>query len=169
MLPPLFSADYLSRLETLRIQTRRRFLGSRPGGHVSLRRGRGSNLRSIAATPPALTSARSWGRMPCVSMALPPQSRRSDERSVIRQLLWGRRVTHPAADASPLQGGDVPPLPSLERIVTHPNRSPLRHVRGETNRPCPMPILLACHPPAQVRTAGNEKFLVARPLPFTTT
>ncbi len=41
MLPPLFSADYLSRLETLRIQTRRRFLGSRPGGHVSLRRGAG--------------------------------------------------------------------------------------------------------------------------------
>ena len=41
MLPPLFTADYLSRLETLRIQTRRRFLGSRPGGHVSLRRGAG--------------------------------------------------------------------------------------------------------------------------------
>ena len=41
MLPPLFTADYLSRLETLRIQTRRRFLGSRPGGHLSLRRGAG--------------------------------------------------------------------------------------------------------------------------------
>ena len=41
MLPPLFTSDYLSRLETLRIQTRRRFLGSRPGGHVSLRRGAG--------------------------------------------------------------------------------------------------------------------------------
>jgi len=41
VLPPLFTADYLSRLETLRIQTRRRFLGSRPGGHVSLRRGAG--------------------------------------------------------------------------------------------------------------------------------
>ena len=41
MLPALFTADYLSRLETLRIQTRRRFLGSRPGGHVSLRRGAG--------------------------------------------------------------------------------------------------------------------------------
>ena len=41
MLPSLFTADYLSRLETLRIQTRRRFLGSRPGGHVSLRRGAG--------------------------------------------------------------------------------------------------------------------------------
>ncbi len=41
MLPPLFTSDYLSRLETLRMQTRRRFLGSRPGGHVSLRRGAG--------------------------------------------------------------------------------------------------------------------------------
>jgi len=41
VLPPLFTSDYLSRLETLRIQTRRRFLGSRPGGHVSLRRGAG--------------------------------------------------------------------------------------------------------------------------------
>ena len=41
MLPPLFTSDYLSRLETLRIQTRRHFLGSRPGGHVSLRRGAG--------------------------------------------------------------------------------------------------------------------------------
>ena len=41
MLPSLFTADYLSRLETLRIQTRRRFLGSRPGGHVSLHRGAG--------------------------------------------------------------------------------------------------------------------------------
>ncbi len=38
MLPSLFTSDYLSRLETLRIQTRRRFLGSRPGGYVSLRR-----------------------------------------------------------------------------------------------------------------------------------
>ncbi len=41
MLPSLFTADYLSRLETLRMQTRRRFLGSRPGGHVSPRRGAG--------------------------------------------------------------------------------------------------------------------------------
>ena len=41
MLPALFTSDYLSRLETLRMQTRRRFLGSRPGGHVSLRRGAG--------------------------------------------------------------------------------------------------------------------------------
>ncbi len=41
MLPPLFTSHYLSRLETLRIQTRRRFLGSRPGGHLSLRRGAG--------------------------------------------------------------------------------------------------------------------------------
>ena len=70
MLPPLFTADYLSRLETLRIQTRRRFLGSRPGGHVSLRRGAGLEFAEYPATPPALTSARSWGRMPCVSMAL---------------------------------------------------------------------------------------------------
>ena len=41
MLPPLFTSHYLSRLETLRIQTRRRFLGSRPGGHLSQRRGAG--------------------------------------------------------------------------------------------------------------------------------
>lgn len=41
MLPALFTSHYLSRLETLRIQTRRRFLGSRPGGHLSLRRGAG--------------------------------------------------------------------------------------------------------------------------------
>lgn len=41
MLPPLFTPSYLSRLDTLRIQTRRRFLGGRPGGHLSLRRGAG--------------------------------------------------------------------------------------------------------------------------------
>ncbi len=40
-LPPLFTAPFLARLETLRIRTRRRFLGSRPGGHLSLRRGAG--------------------------------------------------------------------------------------------------------------------------------
>ena len=40
-LPPLFTPRFLARLETLRIRTRRRFLGSRPGGHLSLRRGAG--------------------------------------------------------------------------------------------------------------------------------
>ena len=109
MLPPLFTADYLSRLETLRIQTRRRFLGSRPGGHVSLRRGAGLEFAEYPATPPALTSARSWGRMPCVSMALPPQSRRSDERSVIRQRFVG--ATHPAAPRHPSREGMGAALP----------------------------------------------------------
>ena len=41
MLPALFTPQFLARLETLRIRTRRRFLGSRPGGHLSLRRGAG--------------------------------------------------------------------------------------------------------------------------------
>lgn len=41
VLPPLFTAQFLARLETLRIRARRRFLGSRPGGHLSLRRGTG--------------------------------------------------------------------------------------------------------------------------------
>lgn len=41
VLPPLFTPPYLSRLEALRIGTQRRFLGSRPGGHPSPRRGAG--------------------------------------------------------------------------------------------------------------------------------
>jgi uncharacterized protein (DUF58 family) len=41
ILPPLFTPQFLARLETLRLRTRRRFLGSRPGGHLSLRRGTG--------------------------------------------------------------------------------------------------------------------------------
>ncbi len=41
ILPPLFTSQFLARLETLRIRARRRFLGSRPGGHLSLRRGVG--------------------------------------------------------------------------------------------------------------------------------
>jgi uncharacterized protein (DUF58 family) len=41
MLPPLFTPQFLARLETLRIRTRRQFLGSRPGGHLSPRRGAG--------------------------------------------------------------------------------------------------------------------------------
>ncbi|MGH7960755.1 MAG: DUF58 domain-containing protein [Candidatus Binatia bacterium] len=41
MLPPLFTSQFLARLETLRIRTRRKFLGSRPGGHLSVRRGAG--------------------------------------------------------------------------------------------------------------------------------
>lgn len=40
-LPALFTAQYLARLETLRVRTRRQFLGSRPGGHLSPRRGAG--------------------------------------------------------------------------------------------------------------------------------
>ena len=41
MLPALFTPEFLARLETLRLRTRRRFLGSRPGSHLSLRRGAG--------------------------------------------------------------------------------------------------------------------------------
>jgi uncharacterized protein (DUF58 family) len=40
-LPALFTSQYLARLETLRVRTRRKFLGSRPGGHLSPRRGAG--------------------------------------------------------------------------------------------------------------------------------
>jgi len=40
-LPPLFTSQFLARLETLRIRSRRQFLGSRPGGHLSPRRGAG--------------------------------------------------------------------------------------------------------------------------------
>ncbi len=40
-LPALFTPQFLARLETLRIRARRRFLGSRPGGHLSPRRGAG--------------------------------------------------------------------------------------------------------------------------------
>jgi uncharacterized protein (DUF58 family) len=41
VLPPLFTPQFLTRLETLRIRARRQFLGSRPGGHLSPRRGTG--------------------------------------------------------------------------------------------------------------------------------
>lgn len=41
VLPLLFTPYFLARLETLRVRTRRQFLGSRPGGHLSLRRGNG--------------------------------------------------------------------------------------------------------------------------------
>lgn len=41
MLPALFTPKFLARLETLHIRSRRRFLGSRPGSHLSLRRGAG--------------------------------------------------------------------------------------------------------------------------------
>lgn len=40
-LPPQFTSQFLARLETLRVRTRRRFLGGRPGGHLSPRRGAG--------------------------------------------------------------------------------------------------------------------------------
>jgi len=40
-LPALFTAQYLARLETLRVRTRRKFLGGRSGGHLSPRRGAG--------------------------------------------------------------------------------------------------------------------------------
>jgi uncharacterized protein (DUF58 family) len=40
-LPSLFTPQFLAQLETLRLRTRRQFLGSRPGEHLSLRRGNG--------------------------------------------------------------------------------------------------------------------------------
>lgn len=41
MLPETFTPDYLRRLELLRIEARRSFLGLRQGGHISLKRGHG--------------------------------------------------------------------------------------------------------------------------------
>lgn len=41
MLPESFTPDFLSQLELLRIRSRRAFLGSRQGGHVSPKRGHG--------------------------------------------------------------------------------------------------------------------------------
>lgn len=41
MLPSSFTPQLLSQLEMLKVQTRRRFLGSRQGGHLSLKRGHG--------------------------------------------------------------------------------------------------------------------------------
>lgn len=41
MLPERFTPQLLSQLETLRIRARRAYLGSRQGGHVSIRRGHG--------------------------------------------------------------------------------------------------------------------------------
>src|SRR3989338_9312028 len=39
MLPAPFTADFISRLEALRLKTRKQFLGSRPGSYSSPRRG----------------------------------------------------------------------------------------------------------------------------------
>ncbi|MEE8054832.1 MAG: DUF58 domain-containing protein, partial [Gammaproteobacteria bacterium] len=39
MLPSLFTADFLSRLECLRVRMRREVLGGRPGSYSSPRRG----------------------------------------------------------------------------------------------------------------------------------
>jgi uncharacterized protein (DUF58 family) len=41
MLPEAFTPEFLSRLELMRIHTRRAFLGARQGGHTSLKRGHG--------------------------------------------------------------------------------------------------------------------------------
>lgn len=41
VLPSLFTSQFLARLETLRIRARKQFVGSRPGGHLSPRRGAG--------------------------------------------------------------------------------------------------------------------------------
>lgn len=41
VLPSLFTPQFLARLETVRLRARRQFLGSRPGGHLSPRRGTG--------------------------------------------------------------------------------------------------------------------------------
>src|SRR3954471_1918730 len=39
MLPPPFTSEFLSRLEALRLRTRKQVLGSAPGGYSSPRRG----------------------------------------------------------------------------------------------------------------------------------
>ncbi len=41
MLPAVFTPQFLARLETLQLRARRKFVGSRPGKHVSPRRGAG--------------------------------------------------------------------------------------------------------------------------------
>ena len=41
MLPALFTPDFLSQLELMRLRSRRAFLGTRQGGHVSPKRGHG--------------------------------------------------------------------------------------------------------------------------------
>jgi uncharacterized protein (DUF58 family) len=41
MLPPRFSSQFLRQLELFKVVSRRNFLGSRQGGHVSLKRGHG--------------------------------------------------------------------------------------------------------------------------------
>ena len=41
MLPAIFTPQFLARLETLKVRSRRKFQGSRPGGHLSPRRGAG--------------------------------------------------------------------------------------------------------------------------------
>ncbi len=41
MLPETFTPQYLSQIELLRVRSRRAFLGSRQGGHISLKRGHG--------------------------------------------------------------------------------------------------------------------------------
>ena len=41
MLPEVFTPEFLRRLELLKIRSRRAFLGTRQGGHVSLKRGHG--------------------------------------------------------------------------------------------------------------------------------
>lgn len=41
MLPAVFTPQFLARLETLQVRSRRKFQGSRPGGHLSPRRGAG--------------------------------------------------------------------------------------------------------------------------------
>ena len=41
MLPAVFTPQFLARLETLQMRSRRKFQGSRPGGHLSPRRGAG--------------------------------------------------------------------------------------------------------------------------------
>ncbi len=99
MLPSLFSADYLSRLETLRIQTRRRFLGSWPGGRVSLRRGAGLEFAEYRRYSPGANHLRSWGPTPCVSTAL----RRRDRPSFFGR--HSRARGNPGRGACPIRLG----------------------------------------------------------------
>lgn len=47
--PSTFTTDYLRRLELLRIRSRRTFLGTRQGGHISLKRGHGMEFADYRA------------------------------------------------------------------------------------------------------------------------
>lgn len=62
MLPPTFTPEYLRNIEQLRLRSRRAFLGSRQGGHISLRRGHGIEFAEYRKYEPGDDPRRiDWG------------------------------------------------------------------------------------------------------------